>query len=109
MKAFRSRGVAVLLTLLVGACSGSKSPEGSWVNDTGEEKLDFLDEGELFVTGLDGTFAGTWEVVESGQVKVVFGGRGASFGDQICDFEIERKKLTLSGSCGLQGSYYRQS
>jgi len=109
MSSFPRRGFAVLLVLVVAACSGSKSPKGTWLSDNGEEKLEFLDKDELFVTGPDGTFAGKWEVVESGQVKVAFGGRGASFGDQICEFKIESKELTLTGDCGLEGSYRRQS
>lgn len=109
MSSFRSREFAVLLGLVVAACSGSKSPEGTWLSNDGEERLEFLGEGEIFVTGPDGTFAGNWEVVESGQVKVTFGGRGASFGDQICDFKIQNKQLNLTGDCGLEGTYHRQS
>jgi hypothetical protein len=112
MRSFHNRRLAafgLVISLAVAACSGPKSPEGTWMSDTGEEKLEFLDKGEVFVTGPDGTFAGKWEVVESGQVKVTFVGRGASFGDQICDFKIEKRELSLSGNCGLQGTYQRQS
>jgi hypothetical protein len=105
MSAFKSRHLAVIVGLLTAACSGSNSPRGTWLTENGETKLEFLDKGEIYMTGPEGTFAGKWEVSERGQVKIVFVGRGAELGEQICNFEIKKKVLTLSGECVLEGSY----
>jgi hypothetical protein len=75
------------------------------VSENGEARIEILDGGEIFMTGPDGTYAGTWEVVKGDQLKVTFGGRGAEYGDQMCEYKIENKALTLSGDCAFSGTY----
>lgn len=99
-------GAGLFLGLAAGLSGCGEQVEGSWVQQREGWRLEFFDTGDVSLSQGPLKFAGTWQVIDNGKMKIELTGLASLAGAQICLYAFEKGNLLLA-ECGLKGRYDR--